>query len=418
MTGSTMALPGKLIALYFGAFWVLSFTQTDRVLWGWGLLPLPPTVAFVVLALPLLTLLAIECAWRRELAAEVGQALVRSFLFAAPLLLLAAANLLAALRPEAHWEESGSYLLLVPYDGLVFFIGLLLPVLAPVRRALPAAAVAAVLLMASTVFVDVVSPGAFSRVVSRAAGVARDPNVAAFLICLALTFCLRFGRFRRRDLLLLGVAAAAIVATLSRQGMLLFTLLVAVYAVRAATQGGSRRFDLRGLKPVALAAGVVLVGLVGMVALARSGSGLFSVYASSGRLEMWTGEGDWLQGNVERLNLIRIFVEQVLRSPLLGHGTAYSYTFEQGPHNRYLQEWVNAGLPGVVAYMAWFVAGLALFRARRYLPGLLAVVLVAFDSFFAHGILEQRAVPLALGLMATLSLYAPTRRAEPSPEAA
>lgn len=409
VSGSRSVLAGlsRLVALYFLGFFVLTFTQVDRVLWGWGVLPLPPTVGFIALAVPMILMLVIESASRPTVAAELGLTLTRNFFFVAPLLLLSAANLLAALRPEAHWDHSGRYLLLVPYDCLVFLVGLLLPILAPVRRFLPVAAVASILLLASTVFVDVVLPGQFSRVLSRAAGVARDPNVAAFLLCLALTFCLRFGVFRRRDLLLLAIVAAAIVATLSRQGMLLFALLLAVYAHQAATRGGEARFDLKGLMPVALASMVVLVGLLAMVAMDRSGSGLFSVHASSSRLEMWTGEADWFEGRVERFDLARQFIDQAVSSPLLGHGTAYTYTFAQGPHNRYLQEWVNAGLLGVAAYIGWFLSGLVLFGVRRYLPGLLAVGLVALDSFFAHGILEQRAVPLALGLAATVSLFAP-----------
>ncbi len=411
----------RALAVYFAGGLALVFTQADRYLWGRGWLPLRPTVLFFLLIGPLAALVLVRAAARREAASEALGLLTANLGLAAPFAALAAFNLLSSLHPTANWSGKATYILLVPYDFLVFLVSMLLPLLPPVRRAIPAAGRLCVLLLALSVYWDALFPGSFSRIASRAAGLARDPNQAAFLMVLALALCLSFGRLLRRDLLLLGMTAVALVGTLSRAGVLLFASLLLVYAVAAALTAGWRTAVLRILVPLGVAAGLVGVGLVVAVSLGERGEGIFSLQANQERLDMFTGKESFLAGRNERLDLVVTFMEKVLEAPVVGHGAGYTYTQPQGPHNRYLQEWVNAGLGGVLSYVGFLAAAAWTFRRRGFAPGLAATLTVAVGSFFSHGILEQRAVPVSLGLLAAASWWATAAvgaRARPPAEAA
>jgi O-antigen ligase len=99
-------------------------------------------------------------------------------------------------------------------------------------------------------------------------------------------------------------------------------------------------------------------------------------------------------------------VDLVKRSPVIGYGTGYSYSLgEVTPHNMYLQQWINNGLPGLVAYLFLLGASARTFWKRRYARGVLFVFLVAINGMFSHNILEERVFLGLLGILLTCSFY-------------
>ena len=397
----------RLAVAYFLVFFLLCYTQADRALYVLGLLPLKPTLLFALLVGPLVLLLLLSRRTRWPLAAALGAnaGLVLPFGTLAAVTLLA-----AAFGRETYWGEGGIYVFWVPAAFGMFLLAFIAGLAGPVARSLRLAATLAIVLLTATIAWDLVNP-TFSRIPSRAAGVAREPNTAAFLLSLSLCLALNFRRFERRDLLVIALAFLGWVGTVSRTGALMLTITLGTYVAAMIWGGSWSRLKIKALLPAVLALALAGLGLVGARWLATRDSGMFSLAAAQGRLAMLTGEQRLLAGNEERRDLVALYWREILAAPVFGHGAGYSYSLPQGPHVRYLQEWANAGLPALAAYLGLLGLGFLTFRRRRDLSGQLLMVLIAVWSCFSHGTLEQRAIPLALGLVAAASLPAHGPRA-------
>lgn len=395
------------LLLYFDLTFVVCFTQAERWLAAEGLLPVDPTRLFPLLAAPLVALWAVQALEARRPGWTLPDALLANLPIVGPFLALAVFNLLAALRPDAYWDEGIVPILLVPYDCAIFLLALVLGLCPPFARRLRWLGVLAVLVLTATIAIDFLVPAFFAKIPSRPAGIARDANTAAFLLVLGASVALNYRRFERRDLAVLAVAGLGVVATLSRAGLLLFVGLLVIYGWKLIPVGRLAAMRVGRLVGLAAVAAALVAGIGVAAVLMSSQRGVFSLPAAQARLEMLTGRVSFLAGQSERLGLVEGYWQEVLKAPLLGRGAAFSYSQPQGPHMRYLQEWVNAGLPGLLAYVGLLAGAFFTFRARRCDAGTAAVMVIAADSFFSHGILEQRGVPIVLGLLAAASLPRP-----------
>lgn len=402
---------------YFDLTFVVCFTQAERWLGAEGLIPVDPTQLFPLLAAPLVALWAVEALEDRGKNWTLPGALLANVGIVGPFLALAVFHLFAALRPDAYWGEGIGPILLVPYDCGIFLLALILGLCPPFARRLRWLGALAVLVLAATIAIDFLVPAFFAKIPSRPAGIARDANTAAFLLVLGASLSLHYRRFERRDLAVLVVAGLGVVATLSRAGLLLFVGLLVIYGWKLIPVGRLAAMRLSRLFGLAVVAAALVAG-VGVAALLMSSErGVFSLPAAQARLEMLTGRVSFLSGQSERLGLVQGYWQEILRSPILGRGAAFTYSQVQGPHMRYLQEWVNAGLPGLLAYVGLLAGSFFTFSVRRCEAGTAAVLVIAAGSFFSHGILEQRGVPIVLGLLAAASLPRPWQR-EGEPAAA
>ena len=104
-----------------------------------------------------------------------------------------------------------------------------LPLAAGVRRRWRLFLWAALLFYCCTVFLDVVRPATFTLIAHRAAGLAVDPNVGAFMILILAAPLLSYRRLSWGSLVVLYVAGLAAFMTLSRSGLSGYAFLFAVY---------------------------------------------------------------------------------------------------------------------------------------------------------------------------------------------
>jgi O-antigen ligase len=236
---------------------------------------------------------------------------------------------------------------------------------------------------------------------SRAAGLPEDPNSAAFLIVLAAALLLNRTQNRWVSAGVLALAGAGVLCTLSRGGLVLLLLLVVARPLLPVVSGG---IGVRRSHLVAAGAGLaaLLAAVLAASWLTDRGLGIFGRRTTQERVEL-LASGSWLRPQEERLASLGEYWQLIAEAPLAGHGTGFSYTLPRGPHNRFVLEWVNVGVLGLAAYLGWLVAGFRLFQRRRSQAGMLVVLLIAGYSLLQHGVLEVRAVVLALGLLASLS---------------
>lgn len=406
--GAQLSLPGagqyleRVVSLagllYFACFFVLVSTHGDMAARTSGWLPLRPTIAFVVLSIPIVLYVVLQ---------QIDQGLaplLSCFRQNAPLLVpfsvLASLSLLSSVQPTAFWGRSGTFVLYPLYNLLVISIAMVLPFVAGIRRSFRVLVVIVLMVLIATTLADVVNPGLFSKHAGRAAGLPENPNASAFLVLACGAVLLDPGRSRITNAAILGATGLGVLLTLSRGGALMFVLLVLTYGGYAFLTGrgrAARHLVIIGAGVLSLAASLTLVAF-----LARQEIGAFGRSGTRARVG-WLTSGEIAPRTDARFALATQYVGYVSEAPLLGYGPGFTATQPKGPHNRYLSEWVNLGMAGLLTYLGLLASALVLFFRRRCPGGVFLVVLMTAYGFFSHNVLENRGLLLLLGMLATLS---------------
>lgn len=116
-----------------------------------------------------------------------------------------------------------------------------LPLASGVRRRWRLFLRAALLFYCCTVFIDVLWPATFTLLAYRAAGLAIDPNVGAFMVLILATPLLSYRRISWGSIGVLYVAGLAAFMTLSRSGLSGYAVLFAAYFAWTLWTGQGRR---------------------------------------------------------------------------------------------------------------------------------------------------------------------------------
>lgn len=208
-------------------FFLLFLTELDRELVRRGL-PVPGVLLF---AGAMAAFAAWSLAPRRgpvpsEAREHVLQLLRRRWPFLLALALL-------ALLTWIQWPRNPDAVLRDALPPLVALgmaaAAMTLPLASGIRRNWRFFLWAALLFYCCTVFLDVLRPATFTLLEYRAAGLAVDPNVGAFMVLILAAPLLSYRRFNWGSLVALYVAGLAVFMTLSRSGLSGYAVLFAAY---------------------------------------------------------------------------------------------------------------------------------------------------------------------------------------------
>jgi hypothetical protein len=108
------------------------------------------------------------------------------------------------------------------------------------------------------------------------------------------------------------------------------------------------------------------------------------------------------------------FIGIVEQSPLLGHGTAFSLKFPQGPHNLYLRQWTDNGVLGLILLLVFLFASFLHFARYKDVRGMIFVVVFSFMGIFTHNLFSDHPIMVMLGFLGALvCVEAEGQRANP-----
>ena len=158
-------------------------------------------------------------------------------------------------------------------------------------------------------------------------------------------------------------------------------------------------------------ASAVLIVAAVMVAMLPLFASLISTNESNNRLTRLLNNKQVDDGSAgtrfaAALDSIRLIEE----APLVGHGTGFSRTMLELPHNLYLMQWVNNGALGVGAYLIFLATAFVTFTVRRCRNGQTLILVTAIASLFSHNLLDQRPFLIIFGVLLTHSLASPPRQ--------
>jgi len=236
----------------------------------------------------------------------------------------------------------------------------------------------------------------FSGVEGRAAGFYINPNIAGRMLSLGMVASLPLvaGRLRLLFCLLVGVG---VFITFSRSGWLnwavgIIALTASGYLIFRYKWPSILFFSLLGL--------AIVYSLISGIALELLSALNLSGYLTPDTLARISGfESSFADHSTsERARLAQYSWEVIQQHPLLGVGTDLRQWFiEALPHNMFLMAQVEAGVPGLLLFLAllWL-----LWRNTDALGRALLTVYI-FSSLFTHNNLDEPATLLILALIAS-----------------
>ncbi len=381
--------------LYALAIFALFFSVADQPLGRTGTLPLSPTLSAVVGLLPFV-LVAIF----RDLRSRSSVHLIRPIRDNLPALLPFASivffSLALSVLPESFWQEEGKWILLITYGFIITTLALFVPGITPLRPMIPWYILTALVLLLWSLWQDLSVPGTYAAINQRAAGFPGNANFAALVTVMLCAASLDFNRRSSgwRDLVIISLGSLMVLGTMSRSGLLNLTVLVGVYLYYRLLHDG---FRLRETVRLGLGFTATVLVLGALVPLYTND--LVGLQGST-RLTRFLNNEQVDDGSAEtRFFAVTDSIRRINESPLLGHGTGYSRTMPHLPHNLYLQQWVNNGVPGVLSFLALLLFAYRTFRRRNFRNGQAFIIVTTVGAAFSHNILDQRPFLMLLGIL-------------------
>ena len=393
-TAGTAIAVGITIALFLPLTAADLYLSADRS----GILPVNATVISFVSLSSIFGLILLA-----GLVRDRGRSLCLTYLAAAPVLsafaLLTMVQLAGGLLPAAYWDGSGKFVYLPLYGlvVLIFSVGIAsVPVFRRYHRVILSVCLLAA---ASSVFIDVFYPGTFSQLYTRPAGFSKNPNGGAATVIILAIATVDWARSRASDMLLWLIAGTAVVATLSRGGMVLFASMFLFYSVAVARSG--LQLYAKRLSIVLVAVAVVAMPLYSITNL---GSTVYSDENERVRLlaALLSGESEVVTAD-SRVQLVSEYIELISERPILGYGTGFVKTQPKGPHNIFLSLWIENGVPGLAAYLSLLAVGFWHFRRNADWRGQALCAGAFVLSIFNTDVLDMRPLIVALGLLSVLA---------------
>ena len=397
------------LAIYAAIF--LAFYATDAVLALGHMVPAlrHPVELFCLMAAPLLLRLHWPDYRRNGFAHTL--ALWRDHRYVlVPFLGLLVLNFATSLAPHANVAYGGGKAIYILVYRFAMFVGALSAALFLVRRGWRGAIVLMLVVLLGSVLYDVAYPGTFSSVVGRAGGFQENPNQAAIALVMIATLSVRYDRVHATDLLLILGAFIGVFVTLSRGGFFQLTLFLLNYLYFT---GRGQRLKQLVLVPAIAAVMVLVAG--SLISVLVASSDLFVAENAQRRLATFALSNDNVyETDGSRLELIPLYLSLIDRHPFLGYGAGFSRSMPLGPHNSYLDFWINNGYVGLLLYIWLLVALLVLSWRRQFWPGFAFAQIAIVAGFFTHNVIQLPVFLFlagsAMGISWGLTAAAPQQR--------
>ena len=210
------------------------------------------------------------------------------------------------------------------------------------------AAIAIILLGAGSIAAEAAGMVDYTQIPGRASGFITQPNEAIIMVCLMLGIVLTLNAGFWMNVAVIAVAAVAVGLTLSRSGMLVFTLITLCYlAANLRRHFGKIVIIVAVSVPAVIAGFAVLMNMASSHNFGTDKNAMDRVAAITG---IFSGQTDKMESQ-ERMKDLHDGWEAVGDAPVFGHGTGCASSQWQ-PHNQWVAIWLDIGVGGVVLYAA------------------------------------------------------------------
>ncbi len=410
----------RLATTYGAGAMILFFCVGDQALGHAGMLPINATALCALSLTPFLLYYSLFHERPHSSRSGTNESLLAHALWnnrvvVVSLVLLAMTALLWSTLPSAYWGESGKWIAVVPYDVTILLCSMSLGLCSTLCKQLHIIILLSICFLLGSIWYDMTYPGTFAELGARAAGFPGNANFAALTAVVLCAAGLDFGDYSdvpgkdhkrtRSNFLLLIVTFITVALTMSRSGLVNFGILTFAYLffrlIRSRAPASQRLKELIGIACICTVTFALMVWFC-------------STYGSSGdnsRLTRLLNNKQVDDGSAAtRLSAVLDCIRLIEQSPFLGHGTGFSRTMSELPHNLYLQQWVNNGLLGILAYVGFLASAFGTFYVRGNRNGQALVLVAAVGSVFSHNVIDLRPLLILLGMFLADSAINQQRR--------
>jgi len=387
----------KIVFVVGGLFPLL--TGADGYLGKIGLLPMP---AFFFLFGLFIVISSSQ--WISGNGSKMIGVYLKSLIVTLPFILLALITLLWGLHPGANWLDNGSFIYKCSKSLVIFLMAIGIGQSKTIYKYFVPCMFIALVGAISSIIVDVVNPGYFSTIDSRAAGFFGNSNDGAKSVLLLTAAAVNWRECSFFNLLVLILGGVGIFFTLSINTALLFCLMVVLYFVLALKRKELRASALKSILLLAIiAVAVVIPSMSYTIQSADMFSGRVTKERVEGILSLGQGDSSFVEGHT-RIEIAKRYFRMIMKSPISGYGTGYKTLVTFAPHNMYLSLWIQNGLFGLIFYVLLLIGMFYYFYRHRYIPGVVFTLLIIGSSFFDHDIFYQRNFLCLLGIFVPLAM--------------
>ena len=401
----TTSLRSLFLFSYTSALLILFFSVADQALGHAGKLPTGATVLCLVSLTPFIFLLTLKHLRHSYVQGPIT-VLRQNAAVLVPFSVVALSALTLSALPGAFWSEGAKWILLIPYGLCITTAATIMGRFSTTSSAVKLSALGSLLLLASSVWYDTLHPGTFAPITNRPAGFSGNANFSSLVAVIVCAGAIDLGTPKGRvtpkanqtsvvlNLILLLLTFSIVCMTMSRSGLVVFLALlgIAIYY----------RFFKSGLSRSRIASEIVIICLAAVIALgfAVTFAQLSSSTQGKSRLVRLLNNQQVDDGSAgTRLDAVVEGIELIEEAPLLGHGTGFSRTMSELPHNIYLQQWINNGALGLITYLGFLICSMVTFAKRGCRNGIALIIVAAVGGLFSHNILDQRPFLLMLGVL-------------------
>ncbi len=369
---------------------LLVYTNAPRIAWERGVVPVPPAASVALLGLLSLMLL-----FRRGRAALFVHAPV--WIWGIGYLSLVGMSYLLG----SQTDLATSALAAAGLGVLTMLVFLVIFADAGALAAASGALVGVTLFAVALNLFEVFRPGTFSLFVGRAAGFYLNPNIASSAIVYGLILGINAIAPRHRPWYVFATGAG-VLATLSRSGLLCWTLAVGLLWFSGIVRLSWRMWVV-----------AIVIGVLGLAAVPRGVLSLawdFVALSSGSQFSRlgFDGSGAVFGSTsvTERVEVARAAVEMFADHPFLGGGpgATVEWAHRQSTHNMYLRFLAELGILGLFVYPGLLLA--AVWRTPHRLRSRAATFGVVWLTYglFTHNEFENRHGLVAVAFLAALVL--------------
>lgn len=251
-----------------------------------------------------------------------------------------------------------------------------------------------IVFLSLSVIIDFISPGVFSRQGAANtiwySGIGLNRNHTAHLLVLLLSLSLSYGCIKKRDVFGFILVGVAVLLTLSRLGLIMYTILFLGYIfLERERQGFLKRVSVKVVGLLFL----VCLALFVHIFLIENAEQFFDRSMLGRVMQIAELNSDFFE-SATRLSLMENGYQLFIDAPIFGYGMAFhksgGFGFEGlGPHCEFLRQGLDAGIMFPTLFLCFIVFGLLRFHRIGFVGGqfflVLILVIYPFGQTLSHG---------------------------------
>lgn len=370
-------------------------------------LPLPSLIFLLAILIPVLFK-----HFSKKEGAPLNKTFQNTILIALPFLLITLVSVIWSLHPSANWDKGYRFLLMDFYHWILLIISIAIAHSWVLRKHNHFIFFIILLGTCASIWTDIIFPGTFSVLETRAAGFAGNSNWGGRVIIFLAIASIQWEKNNLGNLMILAISGLAVFATLSVGCLFLYLAILVIYlGLKLRQMKGEHLMVKVAMIPAVL---IIILFVVQPVVLnLMESSEAFSNKNSQDRIDVILNltKGDFtFATDHTRGKLIDEYWEFILESPLLGQGTGFSLTRSYRPHNLYIKHWVENGLLGLLVILAFVFCSFFHFMFFRDTRGMMFVFMFFMSGFFDHNLLQYKTFVVLVGILGALAYLEQSKR--------